>query len=196
MAMPTTDASALATVGYTADAADHLVAGDALHRQYVSAAMAAGNVFTTGDTLKTAVQMNENNAGDNMSFQLWVGVVSEDGTTARATLRSKVEDAGELPTTITNRFLTTTLSGTYETVAGDRLVVEFSSEGTPTAAGGVQGHNGQMRWGSNGAGGDLPENDTDTGTTLNPWIEFATTIAFASGSVVPILLGHYRRMTD
>jgi hypothetical protein len=89
-----------------------------------------------------------------------------------------------MATTLTNRFLSTTQGGaTYTTVAGDRLVVEFSAVGTPVASGGVQGHNASIRLGGDGAGGDAPENDTDTGTTINGWIEFVPTITFLATAV-------------
>lgn len=177
----TTDASALTTTAYTPDAADHLVAGDALHFQFVSDPMNSGIAFTSADVIKFAIQALEANAANNLQVRLFVKIVSEDGATLRRTLRPNVNEGTEVATALTNRFLSTTQSGaTYTTVSGDRLVVEFSLQGTPTAAGGTQGHNGSLRWGGAGAGGDLPENDTDTGTTLNPWIEFIPTITFVA----------------
>lgn len=177
-ALEITTTDALSTDAYAPDAADHLVAGDSLMRQFVSVPMDSGNVFTTSDAWKAAIQCLESNAGNNLQLQYWIGVYSEDGSTLQATLRSKVLEGLEMGTALTNRFLSSTLSGGYTTVAGDRLVVEVSALGTPTGAGGVQGHNASIRVGGNGAGGDLPENDTDTGTTLNGWIEFVTTISF------------------
>lgn len=189
--MATTDASALGTGAVTPDAADHLVAGDTLLVQYVGDQMAVGNVFTAGDAFKAVLQGLESNAANNLVFQFWLGVVSSDGATARATLLAKSADATELATTLTSRAFSTTLSGGYTTVAGDRLVLEISVTGTPTASGGTQGHNASLRIGSNGAGGDLAENDTQTGTTLNPWMEVATTIVFAAAARTPLstLLG-------
>jgi hypothetical protein len=173
----TTDSSALATTAYTPDAADHLVAGDSLHRQYVSNPMAASITFTSGDTIKWALQCLEAHTNNNLNLAIFVSIVSEDGNTVRRTLLAKTEEPTELATSLTNRFHSTTQTGaTYTTVAGDRLVVEISVEGTPASAGGVQGHNASIRWGGAGAGGFLGENDTDTGTTLNPWIEFVPTI--------------------
>jgi hypothetical protein len=174
------DTSTLTTVAYTPDAADDITTGDALHCQFVSDPMVSGNVFTSGDTLKMAIECLEDNAGNNLFLQVFVSVVDSAGTTVQATLRSKVADGLEMATTLTNRFHSTTLSASYTTVTDDRLVVELSAQGTPVATGGTQGHNAQLRWGGSGAGGDLGENDTDTGTTLNPWIEFATTITFPS----------------
>lgn len=171
-----TDSSALATEAYTPDAADDLVAGDALHIQFVSNPLNSGAVFTSGDTIKWCIQTLEAHANNNLFTQIFISVVSEDGATVRATLRSKAADNTEYPGVLTSRFHSGPLSGSYTLVQGDRLVVEFSVTGTPTASGGVQGHNGSIRWGGNGAGGDLAEDDTQTGTTLNPWIEFSTDV--------------------
>lgn len=194
--MPTTtvgDSTALATQALAPDSADHLVAGDTFHVQFVSAPMRSGNVFTSGDVLKFAVQCLEANAGNNIQIQVWAGIYSQDGGTLRGTIRSKVAEGTEMATSLTNRFLSTTLSSSYTTAnMGDRLVIEFSMTGTPTAAGGVQGHNGSLRFGSNGGGGDLAENDTETGTTFNPWIETATTINFNLTSV-PVVQHHRMR---
>lgn len=180
------DSSTLTTTAYAPDAADHLVAGDSHITQFVSDPMVNGTVFTSGNTLKMAMQFLEANNGNNLFLQLWVGVVSLDGATARGTLRSKVSHGTETPNSITNRFLSTTLSSSYTTANdGDRLVVEISHTGTPVNTGGVQGHNFSLRRGNSGAGGDLAENDTDTGATINPWIEFATTITWDDKSVTP-----------
>lgn len=171
--------AALTTTSYQPDAADHLVAGDALHGQMVSGPMASGIAFNNAQTIKMAMQMLEDHANNNLFLQLFVSIVSEDGTSVRRTLRSKVADGTEVATSITNRFHSTTQDGAnYTTVDGDRLVVELSFTGTPSATGGVQGHNGSMRWGSNGAGGDLAEDDSSTGSTLNGWIEFVPNIVW------------------
>ena len=181
-----TDASALTTVAYTPDGADHLVAGDALHCQFVSDPIDAGVTFTNGDVIKFAVQALEAGAANNQAIQLWVGVYDSAGTTLRRALRTKVSEGTELATTLTNRFLSTTQDGaSYTTVANDVLAVEFSVVGTPTASGGTQGHNASLRWGGDGAGGDLAENDTETGTTFNPWIEFVPAIFATNATATP-----------
>lgn len=173
-----TDASALTTSAYAPDGADHLVAGDAHHIQFVADQMPAGVVFTNGDVIKTCIQGLEANAGNNLRLQLFVAVVSADGATVRRILRSKIVGGiAEFGTTLLSSFLSTTQDGaTYTSAAGDRLLVEVSVSGTPSAATQVQGHNASLRWGGNGAGGDLLENNTQSGTTLNPWIEFMPTI--------------------
>jgi hypothetical protein len=193
--LPQTDASVLITSGQTADLSDHLVTGDKIHAQFVSAPMAAGIAFSTSDTVKYAVQGLETHAANNLFIQLFVSVVSQDGNTVRATLRSKVNDGTELTTSLQSRTASHNLTSDYTTEAGDRLVVEFSVQGTPTNSGGTQGHNASIRWGSNGAGGDLAENDSQTGLTLNPWIEFSPTITFGadealSGQVITTAQGN------
>jgi hypothetical protein len=182
------DSSTLTTTAYAPDSADHIAAGDAVITQFVSDPMAAGNVFTSGDTLKYAVQCLEANAGNNLTLQIFVSVVNNAGSSVQATIRSKNTGGTEMATTITNRFRSTTLSASYTTAAGDRLVVELSGTGTPVATTQVQGHNWSIRRGNSGAGGDLGENETDTGATLNPWIEFATTITWNDQTATPGVL--------
>jgi hypothetical protein len=169
--------SALTTTAQAPDAADHLVAGDTSMVQFVSEPLAP-QTFVSGAAFKYSIQGLETDAGDNLFVQVFIGVYSSDGGTLLATLRSKAVDNVELATTLTNRTFAGTLSAGYTAIGGERLVVEFSVQGTPAAAGGVQGHNASLRWGDNGAGGDLPEDDTSTGTTLNPWLEFAATVLF------------------
>ena len=176
--LPTTDSTTLSTATQTPDAADHLVAGDTFHSQFVSAPLAA-QTFTSGDAFKYAVQATEANAGNNLFVQVWMGIYTNDGATLQATIRSKVIDDLEIATGgVASRFQSSTLSGTYTCAANERLVIEFSVSGTPTAAGSVQGHNASIRWGGGGAGGDILESDGQTGTTLNPWLEFTTTVVF------------------
>jgi hypothetical protein len=175
--LPTSDATALATQAYTPDAADDPDPGDAHHVQLVSAALTTGTVFDVGNAIKLAIQGLEAHAANNLNVQLWAGVYSNDGATLRQTLLGKTEQASELGTALAGRFLSTTVANAYTTIAGDRLVIEVSVEGDPGGGGGVQGHNASLRWGSDGAGGDLAESDGETGTTLNPWFEIEDTQA-------------------
>lgn len=171
------DASPLTTFSLSPDAADHILAGDTLCARFVSDPMDAGNVFTVGQAIKAVVQALEAHASNNLQVQWWVGVCSEDGETLRATLLSKTVAGPEVAAALTSRLLSTTLTGGYTTVAGDRLVVEVGLVGTPVATSGVQGHNGSIRAGGDGIGW-LPENDTEVATNLNPWIEFVTNIVW------------------
>ena len=176
-----TDSSTLTNVALTPDAVDHIAPGATGFVQFVSAPLGA-NTFTIGDAFKQAIQALEASAPNNLQVQVFIGLVSNDGTSALATLRSKVLEGAEIATTLRNTFFSSTLSGGYTTVGGERLVIELSLSGTPTPGGGVDGHNGTLRFGGSGTGGDLPENDTETGTTFNPWIEFANTILFPAAS--------------
>lgn len=194
LAMPTTDGTTLSNNPYAPDAADHHVDGDSMYVQYTTDALTTGTVFDVGNTVKLAAQCFESNAGNNLTLQLWVGVYSNDGSTLRATLRGKVANATEMATSLTNRFISSTVASAYTTVAGDRLVIEISATGTPTAAGGVNGHNFTLRLGSNGAGGDLPENDTETGTTFNPWFEIESTDGGGGGLSIPIASYYYNHL--
>ena len=169
--------TALSNVSQTPDGADHLVAGDTFHVQFVSAPLAA-QTFTSGDAFKYTVQAFEANAANNLFVQVWMGIYTNDGATLKATLRSKTADGLELNTGAQSRTQASTLSSTYTCLANERLAVEFSVTGTPTAAGGTQGHNASFRWGDNGAGGDLAEDDTQAGSTLNGWLEFTNTVLF------------------
>ena len=176
--LPTSNASTLSTAVQTPDGADHLVAGDTFHSQFISAPLAA-QTFTSGDAFKYCVQATEANAGNNLFVQVWMGIYTNDGATLQATIRSKVIDDFEIATgSVASRFQSSTLSGTYTCANGERLVLEISVSGTATAAGSVQGHNASIRWGANAAGGDLLESDGQTGTTLRGWIEFTNTVIF------------------
>jgi hypothetical protein len=171
-----TDTSTLTSTAITPDAVDHLVAGDTYHFQGVSQRL-AGQVIASGVAVKLAIQCLEAHTNNQLFLQLWVGIVSPTGT-ALQTLLAKTLDGLELATTITNRFMNPTTTAGYTCSGGERLVVEISVQGTPTATSGVQGHNASLRFGGSGAGGDNGENDTDTGATLNPWIEFNPGLLF------------------
>ena len=176
--LPLTDTTPLTTVAQTPDAADHLVAGDVSFFQGVSEPLAAQTI--AAQTVTFTMQGLEAHANNNLFGQLWIGVVSGDGNTPLATLLAKTAGTLELTTSLASRSGPATTTAYTITVGqeGARLVVEISLVGTPTATGGVQGHNGSLRFGGNGAGGDLLATDNQTGTTLNPWLEFPNTLTF------------------
>ena len=68
-------------------------------------------------------------------------------------------------------------TGSYTTVAGDRLVVEFGHRYTSGSS-----ISGSSRWGSTATGGDVPENETTTSTTVRPWFECSLGIALETTS--------------
>ena len=169
----TSDSSALTTSAYTPDGADHGVATDAHHIQFVSNALAAGIQYDVGNLVELWVQGLEAHGNNNLFVQLFVSVVNSSGT-QQAVLRSKVADGVELGTALEGRHLQSTLDGSYTTSANDRLVVEISVTGSPGGGGGVQGHNASLRWGGNGAGADQT-GDGATNTTFNPWFDIEDT---------------------
>lgn len=174
-ALLTPDSSTLTTTAYTPDAADHLVDNDAMHRQYVTDSLAEQDI---AGTVKAQFQSLEANAGNNLFLAVKIYSITNTGT-AKDTLLAITRSTGtEIATSLTNRSLVAKSLSSARVNEGDRLVFEIGVGGLPTAAGGTQGHNGSLRFGCSAAGGDLPENETDTGTTLRGWVEFSQDIRF------------------
>ena len=187
------DGSALTTTSYAPDAADDLTNRDSCHRQYVSPPL---GLQTLSGNVKAQFQCLEAHANNQLFLTLKILVCSFDGTSTRATLLAITRATSlELATSLTNRTFPSTALSSYTVVnPGDRLVIEVGLGGNvTTAAGGVQGHNGSLRFGCSAAGGDLPENETDTGTTLRPWIEFTNDLQFWLPHPVmqPMMPGRY-----
>lgn len=182
----TADSSALSTVAYTPDAADHAGDLNAHHRQCVGDVMPAQTF--AAQTVKAQLQILEAHANNNLFLALRILVVSEDGATVLGTLLALTRDNTEPGTALINRQFSATTSEVTTTQPG-RLVVEVGLGGSPGGGGGVQGHNGSIRWGGSASSGDLPEDDTQTGTTYRPWIEFANVLEF--GYAVNAAAGSY-----
>lgn len=149
---------------------------DAHHRQYVSDPLAAQTI--AAQTISAQFQVSEIDAANNLYLTIKVFVVSNDGNTIKETLLAITRDDTEAsqgdPGTLENRsFSVTSSAATIE--EGDRIVVEVGLGGLPTSN---ASHDGWMRFGS--FGGDLPVNDTETGTTFRPWLEFADTLLFSA----------------
>lgn len=166
------DASVLATVAYTPDAADDLTDRDALHRQYVSPPLAPQ---VLGGTVTAQLQCLETFANDNLFLALKVLVCSLDGSTVRATLLALTRATSlELSNSLMNRTFPSTALAGYTCAKGDRLVVEVGLGGNiSSGTGGTIGHNGSIRWGCVASSGDLGVDETQVGTTFRPWIEFS-----------------------
>jgi len=170
--------TSIADTSYSPDGADDITNRDSMFVQFVSDPLLPQTI--SAQTLKYAIQGSETNNGNNCSMTLKAFLVSNDGGTVRGTILAIQRDGTELTTTVTNRIdsgTTSSISALY----GDRIVFEIGIGGTPTAAGGVQGHNGAIRFGDNQST-DLPENDTDTGSTSNPWVEFANNLQFVGAA--------------
>jgi hypothetical protein len=183
-AITVADSSTLTSTAYSPDAADDLTDKDAHHRQYVTDALAAQSV---SGNLTGQFQCFESNAGNNLKLTVKLYVVSNDGSTAKETLLAITRATTELGTALANRtFQSVAITGaTLE--EGDRLVFEVGLGGLCTSAGGVQGHNGTIRWGCNASGGDLAVNETETGTTFRGWMELSGTLTFFVPATVSLV---------
>lgn len=170
--LTTPDSSALTSTAYTPDAADHAVAGASHVRQYVSDQLSAQNI---SGTWKLQLQAFEPNANCNQSINVLIFVCSSDGTTIKETLFAQAVAGNELNTALRNLTASGSISAA-DVEANDRIVVQIGTSGTPAGGGGVQGHNSTYRWGCSASSGDLPENETETGTTFRGWIEFSDTL--------------------
>ncbi len=178
----TKGSTVLTTVDYSYDGSDHAVDQDAIHAQFVSTDQLAAQTIAA-QAVELAIQGFEIHADNNLFVTLKIFVCDATGS-IKETLLAITRDGVELGTaTISSRSLTgTTTEADVE--EDDRLVFEIGVAGLPvTGAGGIQGHNSRLRWGEDGAGGDLvAATDSQTGTTLNPWLEFADTLTFTGGA--------------
>ena len=170
--LPRASDSLTTVAGFTSTAGQ-----DRCHRQFIGPPMLAGHPFDTSVTYKAYAQGLESNADDNIRARVGVRIVSRDGTTVRHTVKSVADysSGAEWNTALRNKAFLDGDAGTgsYTTVAGDRLVVEF---GHSDAAG--ASISASSRWGSTATGGDLPENETSTSTTVRPWFECSLTLTF------------------
>ncbi len=153
---------------------------DRCHRQWISLPMVAGIAFTSGvTTFKAYAQVLESATNDNIVSRIIVRILSEDGSTVRATVLSLGDKSTgtEWNTTIRNKAFADgdTATASYTTVDGDRIVVEWGHNDSAGAS-----ISANSRWGALDTATDLGENETDTGTTLRPWFETSATITFKS----------------
>lgn len=152
----------------------------ALDRQYISTRMDAGITFTSGaGSFDVQLMVREYATADNVdNIIVSLRIISEDGSTVRATLRAATDNFQNLEfiNNATHRNQTfsggggVTYGSTYTTVSGDRLCVEIgfsdNSGSSPEAS---------AKWGENAT--DLPVNNTQT-TDGAGWIQFSNTITF------------------
>lgn len=175
------DADAMVTKAITFDSADHGVDMNALFIQGVSAPILRRGWALVGADFTGQFQCLEAHAANNLFLQTNIYLVSEDGQTVRHLLAQN-SSSTEASTTLTNRSIlsagTNSLTMSQE---GDRLVIEVGLGGTPGGGGGVQGHNGSIRYGDNATSGDLLVNETETGTTYRPWVSYTENLLFGAG---------------
>lgn len=164
---------------------------DRCHRQFIGPPMAAGQVFDTSVTYKAYAQALEGNNKDNIRSRIGIRIVSRDGSTVRHTIKAIADHSSgtEWSRSLRSKAFLDGDAGTgsYTTVAGDRLVVEFGhSDASGTSI------SGSSRWGSTATGGDIPENETTTSTTVRPWFECSLTITFETSTpTTPTVANYY-----
>lgn len=145
----------------------------ALDRYYVSEPLNAQTI--AAGTVKAQLQAREFASSDNVTTRFEAYVVSNDGSVVRGTLIAIGALAGaELLQTGFRNVPFADGDATSEVVASldDRIVVAF---GYGDASGTTP--EGQAVYGDPVAGGDLPEDSTDTSSS-RPWVEFSADITF------------------
>jgi len=156
---------------------------DRCHRQFIGPPMAAGQVFDTSVTYKAYAQVLESSSNDELRSRIGIRIVSRDGSTVRHTVKAIADYSSgtEWSTSLrSTAFLDGDAgTGSYTTVAGDRLVVEFGHRDGSGAT-----ISGSSRWGSTATGGDVPENETTTSTTVRPWFECSLNVTFETAPQV------------
>jgi len=179
--------SAITTVTYSPDTADHLVFARSMICQFVSEPLPPQMIAP--QPVKVQVRCRELATSDNLYLNWRVHAVSADGQTVLGTLvpmkGDGLEAAGSAQLVNRSDIATTTA---FETSKIFRLVVELGLGGQPTMAGGIDGHNAEMSFGE-AAATDLPEDDLAT-TATNPWIQFAHNLYVRIGQSITY------RMTD
>jgi len=173
----TKSGDALATVSHAdSDVTDQ----DICWRQYVSAALTAGQTITGTQEILSVCRVSEVSSSNNMFFVLGIRVIAADGTTVQKTVMPVTRDDTEAPSALTGRKIVAASAATnYTTVAGDRLVIEIGMGGDPGGFG-APDHDSSMRLGSN-SGSDLTV-DGET-NDYNPWVELTDTLTFVSAAV-------------
>lgn len=171
--------SPITTVTYSPDAADHMVFARAHICQFVSDILEPQTI--AAQQVKLQVRAREIATSDNLFVTWKIYAVSDDGQTIVGTLLPVKADATEAGQTMNNRADSATTTA-FTTARSFRLVVEMGLSGTPTPAGGIDGHNGELSVGEATAT-DLPEDDTST-TALNPWLQFEQNLNFVQGQSV------------
>lgn len=145
--------------------------GDVIVFQFVSDAIAPGPI---AGTFKGQMQALENNAANDARAQIIVRVVSNDGSVVRGTLY------GPDTAALSSEFATGTAANRQfprggavslspvSAQANDRIVIEVGARTHQSATLRVQ-----LFAGGTNANTDLPENETETGTSYKPWFEFS-----------------------
>lgn len=145
--------------------------------RFVSLPLAAQEV---SGTVKGQMMAAEDDSDIDAMAQLVIRVLASDGVTVRGTLLAAHAEAlsseFNAPALRNRKFPLAALSpaslSPVAAQAGDRLVFEVGFRAVGASTG-----DATARIGDNGAG-DLPEDETGTDATLNPWIEMSQDLTF------------------
>ena len=164
-----------------------LAAQDALFRQYVSDTLAAQ---TISGAVSIQVRATEALATADAIARLTLKVVSQDGTTERATLLA-FGDFGngtefDATTLTSNTFAFKDAVTAYTCILGDRLSLELGCNHAAAAVG------VSINFGDDSST-DLTENDETETTANNPWLLFYRPVTFQSVAA-GLLVGSLRLM--
>lgn len=171
--------SAITTITYSPDAVDHLAFARSHICQFVSEPLPPQMI--AAQQVKLQIRARELATSDQLFLNWKIHAVSEDGQTVLGTLLAMKADGTEVGGTLVNRSDTATTVA-FEIAQTFRLVVELGLGGTPTAAGGIDGHNGELSFGE-AAATDLAEEDVGN-AALNPWLQFAHNLEFGRGQSI------------
>jgi len=153
---------------------------------WISPTMVAGINFTSGvSTFTCQIQGMESAVNDNIINRVrTLRVFDRDCTQVQVTLIlfGNATSVVEWNTSLRNlTFLGATAVGaSYTTVVGDRLVLELGYKDSSGAS-----ITGTSRSGQTGSTGDLGTNETDTTTTLRPWLESSVDLTFTKSDPPP-----------
>lgn len=155
---------------------------DVLSYRYVSAALTAQSI---SGTATIQIQGRQNRTFQNLSvaWRLYLidaaGTPRVNGVLVDSTISVRRDTTPLVATVpIVNRGDSVTITSVSSQV-GDYLVFEVGVGGWPTpGTGTLRNHNALLRFGEAGTG-DLPSpDDTNTSTTLRPWLELSTSLTF------------------
>jgi len=145
---------------------------------------------TFGGTVKAQFLADESDVDINSTVQMLIRIIAPDQATVRGTVLAHGTYGNELNTTTRNITFPATALTAIESQPGDYMVIELGFRHTSSGAIARQSTFRSVR---NNGTADLPEDETSTDTSLNPWIEFSQYIslgaALPSGSGYEVLSG-------
>lgn len=144
---------------------------------------------TFGGTVKAQFLVDESAADMNATVQMIIRIMAPDGVTERGKALVTGTYGNEANTVTRNLTFPATALTAITSQAGDYMVIELGFRRQ------FIGANRQATFRSvrNNGTADLPENETSTDTSLNPWIEFSQYIS--QGAALPSGSG-YEVLTD